>query len=83
MCKAKCTCSECVCGGANVSDSVCVGVCGSNPTAQVALLKGAKWRLWLGFDKWPLTTKATFANFGDEVEGEVTRVKGLCLCVAL
>lgn len=52
---------------------MCLCVC--NPRAQVALLKGAKWRLWLGFDKWPLNTKATFANFGDEVEFEVTGVK--------
>lgn len=74
MCKAECIPCVCTC--------VCAFVC--NPRAhssQVALLKGAKWRLWLGFDKWPFNTKATFANFGDKVEGEVTGVKELCLCV--
>lgn len=48
-----------------VHGPVCTSVCVCNPRAQVALLKGAKWRLWPGFDKWPLNTKATFANFGD------------------
>lgn len=73
MCKAECIPCVCTC--------VCVRTFVCDPRAQVALLKGAKWRLWLGFDKWPLNTKATFANFGDEVEGEVTGVKGLCVCV--
>lgn len=58
-------------------------VCACNPRAQVALLTGPKWRLRLGFDKWPLNTKATFANFGDKVEGEVTEVKWQCICVSV